>query len=359
MTNSDYNMIQNHIKNYKYCLIGTFDFVGQSTGGQPVKSRELYQALRTYCGNNKVTYVEMLDWKKHPIKIVCSICKQACQSGRVIMLPAYRGLKILAVLLPLLKKIYHTRIYYSVIGGWLHNETRNNPILLKNLLKFDGIWVETSTMKKNLNFQGFNNVVIVPNFKRFKMENGCLKEKDSSDRTIRLIVFSRIIKQKGIEDAINAVNLINKKNKNKVFELDIYGPLDSQYCNEFSQLVDISDFVYYKGCAKPEDANMILREYDALLFPTLFYTEGIPGTIIDAYAAGIPVISSRWESFNDIIDEGITGYGYKFGDFQELVKLLEHISLNSYLLSSIRSNCLNKSYYFSEEYALSVIEKNS
>jgi hypothetical protein len=57
----------------------------------------------------------------------------------------------------------------------------------------------------------------------------------------------------------------------------------------------------------------VLKDYFALLFPTHFYTEGIPGTVIDAYAAGIPVISAKWESYSDVIDEGVTGIGYKDG----------------------------------------------
>lgn len=66
-----------------------------------------------------------------------------------------------------------------------------------------------------------------------------------------------------------------------------------------------------------------LKNYFALVFPTLFYTEGIPGTIIDAYAAGLPVISSKWESYDDVIEDNITGVGYEFGSDDALVEILE------------------------------------
>mgnify|MGYP002519543662 CR=1 FL=1 len=32
------------------------------------------------------------------------------------------------------------------------------------------------------------------------------------------------------------------------------------------------------------------------------YTEGVPGTIIDAYAAGLPIISAKWLNYGDILD---------------------------------------------------------
>ena len=85
-----------------------------------------------------------------------------------------------------------------------------------------------------------------------------------------------------------------------------------------------------------------LQDYYALLFPTKFYTEGLPGTIIDAYASGIPVISSRWENFSDIIDEGVTGVGYEFGSYDALKEKLEKVAETPNTLLSMRESCIKK-----------------
>ena len=45
------------------------------------------------------------------------------------------------------------------------------------------------------------------------------------------------------------------------------------------------------------------------IFPTRFTTEGIPGSIIDSYYAGVPVLASKWNSFDDVIEDGKTGVG--------------------------------------------------
>ena len=79
-----------------------------------------------------------------------------------------------------------------------------------------------------------------------------------------------------------------------------------------------------------------------LVFPTRFFTEGIPGTILDAYAAGVPVISSRWESFFDVVDDGYTGIGYEFGNKAELENLLERISHNPEIIVDKKYYCLRK-----------------
>ncbi len=57
-----------------------------------------------------------------------------------------------------------------------------------------------------------------------------------------------------------------------------------------------------------------------MLFPTKFKTEGIPGTIIDAYASGLTVVSSIWDNYNEIIDDGITGIGYEIDNYNDFKK---------------------------------------
>ena len=97
------------------------------------------------------------------------------------------------------------------------------------------------------------------------------------------------------------------------------------------------------------DVLKTLKDYFALLFPTRFYTEGIPGTIIDAYAAGVPVISAEWESFSDIIDEGITGFGYAFGDKEKLKELLIEFAETPERVNGIKVGSLKKVQEFIPE----------
>ena len=99
----------------------------------------------------------------------------------------------------------------------------------------------------------------------------------------------------------------------------------------------------------------MLKNYYALLFPTRFFTEGIPGTVIDAYAAGVPVVSARWESFADIIDDGVTGIGYTIENTDELIALLENVSSFTQLIDSMRKNCLIKAAEYLPKNALNIL----
>ena len=98
----------------------------------------------------------------------------------------------------------------------------------------------------------------------------------------------------------------------------------------------------------------VLKKYFALVFPTRFFTEGVPGTIVDAYASGIPVISAKWESFSDVVDEGVTGYGYEFGKVVELERVLIDIANNPEKVISLKANCIKKA----KDYSLDRLESD-
>jgi len=82
--------------------------------------------------------------------------------------------------------------------------------------------------------------------------------------------------------------------------VDVYGQLGFDVPAEwFDGLRRVS----YVGEIEPDDVHAILSEHDVLLVPTYMETEGYPGVVLEAYAAGIPVIATRWRALPEIVDE--------------------------------------------------------
>ena len=98
-----------------------------------------------------------------------------------------------------------------------------------------------------------------------------------------------------------------------------------------------------------------LKNYYALLFPTKFITEGVPGTIIDAYSAGVPVIASRWHSFTDVIDDGITGIGYEIYNNELLIKMIKEAIQSPKKMMEMKKNCLKKAKQYLPENAIGIL----
>ena len=141
---------------------------------------------------------------------------------------------------------------------------------------------------------------------------------------------------------------LNKKYGRKVFTLDIYGPVDPGDDDTwFTELrKSFTDDIIYRGNAPFNKSVEILSGYFALLFPTQYFTEGIPGTIIDAYAAGVPVIASKWKSFADVVEEGVTGLGYSFNTTADLEKVMEKIVTDPSMIINLKQGCIRKANDF-------------
>ena len=86
-----------------------------------------------------------------------------------------------------------------------------------------------------------------------------------------------------------------------------------------------------------------------LLFPTYWSGEGMPGTIIDAFAAGLPIIARRWEFCDDMIDNNITGLVYEFNQPEKLEEKINWAIENPSLIENLKRNCLSKAIEYSED----------
>ncbi len=316
--------------------------------GQTVKTKNLVDGIIKYT-DIKVTEIDSHGWLKRPLRLLGNIKKAFQECNAIIMLPAQNGVRVFSPVLVHYKKKYEKKIFYDVIGGWLPEFLADKPRLAEKLKKFDGIWVETSTMKKKLEDMGFSNVTVIPNFKELQpLDESELVYPDGIP--YRLCTFSRIMKEKGIETAADAVVNVNERLGYTAYSLDIYGAVDGAQVEWFENLKkNFPFYVQYKGMANPEESVDIVKNYFALLFPTHFFTEGIPGTIIDAYVAGVPVISAKWESFADVIEEGKTGIGYDFENFEMLEDILLKVAQAPKILLDMKANCIERASKYTPE----------
>ena len=340
-------------KKYKrIAAIGHFAFGKNLLNGQTVKTVTVTNALEKVYGSDEMIKMDTGGGAKAILKLPFQVHTALKRAGNIVIFPAQRGLKIIVPLLAFLNRFYHKKLHYCVIGGWLPEMLKQRKGLIRGLKSFDGIYVETNTMKSMLETMGFTNIFLTPNCKELRI----VDEHDliyPDCEPYRLCTFSRVMKEKGIEEAVEAVVDINRRYQRNVYTLDIYGPVDAAQTEWFEGLkASFSDAVQYKGSVPFEQSVDVLKSYYALLFPTRFYTEGVPGTIIDAYAAGVPVIAARWESFSDIISDRETGVGYDFDSYDGLKDALSYCYEHRAFMISMKKNCLKKARDYIPENAL-------
>ena len=332
----------------RVCIIGHFGHGENLLNGQTVKTKIVTKEIVKELGKKEVSCIDTHGGVQALISAFRHALIALKYHKNIIIMPAENGLRIFAPLLVLLNLLFHRKLHYVVIGGWLPEFLKKRKKLTKALMSFDGIYVETNTMRKALEAQGFNDVYVMPNFKDLNI----LKESElvyHHTEPYRLCTFSRVMKEKGIEDAVNAVKTVNEHFGRIVYTLDIYGQVDSAQTEWFNELKSTFPLYIKYGEFVPFDKSVeVLKNYFALLFPTYYEGEGFAGTLLDAMAAGVPVIASDWRYNPEIVNEK-TGYVYPVHDNHAFVTTLISVGNNSDLLLSKKSDCLKEAEKYRAE----------
>jgi len=324
----------------KIFICGNFGYKNNQVDGQTVKTRQLKDILMSKLGEKNVSFVDTSYAKLTPFRTFISIRRNAKNCSHLIILPGKNGLKVLLLFYIKWKKRFNIDVRYMVIGGWLPQFFNGNKYYLGLCKKLDAIYVETKLMKEKLLDMGLTNVFVFPNFRRIDFE---ITKINKMGLPFKLIYFSRVAKEKGVELAIEAVERISRNNKLVI--LDIYGPIQNHYGETFEKiLAKAKDIISYKGILEPSGNNIyeVLSKYDLMILPTYCETECFPGAIIDSYISGVPVLTSNWQYSNEIIKENLTGKLFFSQDIVDLTDKLEFMINNPDLIYKMKKNCLEE-----------------
>lgn len=317
--------------------------------GVTIKSRVLEEFLLNQEGITLYS-VDTDNYKQDFFSIVLKLIFGIRKCDKIVICSSSPGA---AKLLNFLRKIKCKKeIYYFVAGGVIGDKIRDHVYDIKNYSCLTHIFVESEKLKKQLNKLSLDNVSQLNNFRYIKK----FKNNYKNTNEYKFVFFARVNRQKGIEECIRVVQEINKKTKYHA-TLDIYGQCTNEYLEELQKMFD--ENIQYKGAVTPNNKHEyeILSKYDVLLFPTKYYNEGLPGTIIEAYISSLAIVASEWKYAHEYISDCKNGYIFKFDDYndfyQKVLKILDKQKIEKF---KKYSNKLSKRYNI--EYLLSdFIEK--
>ena len=330
----------NSMKEKKILILGYFGYQNNQLDGQTIKTRNILTLLKSKMNDaRKIRYFDTQDFQVN-ITSFFSMLWKIMNSKMIIYLPAHNNLKYIFPILFLICKLLRIKILYIVVGGWLYEYLENKPLHRLFLKKIYGILAENMELIKKIRIDyKFDNIGYFPNFRihnykpDFKKDNGPFK----------IVFMARVMKIKGIDTLFKLCDHLERKyNKDRV-TIHIYGPIPEEERSYFFDNLKNHAIIEYKGVLEPKNIYTTLSKYDILIFPTRYLGEGFPGTILDAYISGLPVIASNWRYIPEFIDEDKTGYLFDVNHIEELFQYVEYFIENPQILKVFRENALKKS----------------
>lgn len=339
----------------KIAIIGHFGGKEEIANGQIVKTKILYDELSKVT-DFKINKIDTYLKKKHPIWLLIKILCALLTTRKIIVLLSENGRKWIFPLLSFAARRLKTEVFHDVIGGNLDKYILDNERFRMYLNSFTVNWVETKGLMKRLEDLGVKNCEVLPNFKRLRIVNRGEMRIEYSE-PYRFCTFSRVMKEKGIEEAIEAIQQINKQVGYIKCKLDIYGLIDPEYEKAFQDKINSTEgIIQYCGVIDYSKSVETIENYYALLFPTKWKGEGCPGTIVDAFSAGLPVIATDWNSNGEIIENKKTGIIYPNEELETLRDSILWIILHKKEHIQMKLECIESARKYQPEQYVGMIK---
>jgi glycosyltransferase involved in cell wall biosynthesis len=219
--------------------------------------------------------------------------------------------------------------------------------LLGVLRSTDGILAQTKLLQEDLGKMGFRHAHYLPGCRPPFTVTAARKD---SPGELRLIFLGHITRLKGPLILLEAVKTLAGTCDARI-SCDFYGPIHNEIREEFLDRLRSLPGARYCGMAEAGTASELIANYDALVLPTCFDTEGHPGVIIEAMHARVPVISTRIRTLSELVTDGENGFLVPTRDVPALAEAIRRLALDP----ALRAKMAEASYRRGREFRADVV----
>ncbi len=174
-------------------------------------------------------------------------------------------------------------------------------------------------------------VLVVPNavdVDRFANAVGVSKKEDE----VVLVTTSRLVPKNAVEDVIAAMPLLPD---NIRFDIAGTGPLEESLKRQ-AKMLGVADRVRFLGFVSQIDLPKLLKSADIFIRTPL--SEGFGNSFVEAFAAGLPVITTPVGGIVDFLNDRETGLFAKVRNHQSIADAVMELIRNPDLVSKIKRN---------------------
>lgn len=124
---------------------------------------------------------------------------------------------------------------------------------------------------------------------------------------LAIIFTARMLREKGVLDLVQAARLLKR---------DYHDRIQFWLCGDLSEnpralkeedVTSLTDGEYVKWLGYRRDVRDLLRKASIMAFPS-YYREGVPRSLIEASASGLPIVTTTSVGCKDTVEDGVNGY---------------------------------------------------
>ncbi len=313
-------------------------------GGVTIKNKLLIDALQPEI---PLVLLDTRKAKRNPLLLARQTAKLIMGRGPFVVANSKSGRRKLTMLLARFNPKALKKSVLIVMGGSLPEDIVGDEKFIAALKSYRRIFVELPAMGEKLTRLGFDNVSVYPNCRK---DNRVEEIRKTPDSGIKCLFFSLICKEKGVDNILEAAQALPH------MHFDFYGDIMEGYEAEFLAAVDKLPNCSYQGVFTSDGVNVYskLHEYDLLLLPTRYATEGIPGVLIEAKIAALPSIVSDASYNRHLIQDGVSGLVLPTNTGAALTAALQSLCANQ--IDSLKTGALESARDYLIENNLSELQ---
>ena len=227
-----------------------------------------------------------------------------------------------------ISRIWCKKVLFQIHGGnlneFLQLYGKITNAVIKKIFKMPSI-IGVLSLKQQQPFieAGFSSkVIIFPNMLDVGLfvknsNEARLKFKFPQDQKIIVFIAPHLFLKKGVYEFLKAASLVLEDRNDVCFVIAGTGG-EEKKMKDYCEKNNIRPYIRFMGNLTHHDVILLLSAADIFTLPS--YSEGLPMVILEALAAGLPVISTNVGAIPEVILDGENGFILEPKDYKSLTE---------------------------------------
>ncbi|OGC25358.1 hypothetical protein A2291_03040 [candidate division WOR-1 bacterium RIFOXYB2_FULL_42_35] len=257
----------------------------------------------------------------------------------------------------LLAKICRKKCVIHLHGGYFRVLYENSGWPLKlwikmTLSQLDLAIVLTSSLRDV--FRGLvaeEKIVVVTNFvvnellpTESEVEAKLTSIKFGGRSNFKVLFLNNLLVSKGFFDILRAAAILKQQSFPLEFIFAGSWPslLEKNAAENYVKANNLTTNVQFVGFVKGTEKKQLLWDSDLFVFPTYYPYEGLPIAILEAMAAGLPIITTMQGGIPDVVLDRVNGFFVPAQAPEKLVQAIKELFSDHLLCANMAEENINK-----------------